>query len=551
MAMTSSTHPLQIDPVAVPGVPGLIGMTLCPGKVGRSTIAGAWQRDLDADLQVIRDWGASILVTLMEPEEMAAYQVGALPERVPGGMTHFLLPIVDGGVPDAGWERDWARVGPGIRAALAAGGKVAIHCRGGLGRTGTVAARLLVESGMAPEQAIAAVREARPGTIENTAQARYVLRQKAVAVAAAPSRPHHRIPPDQASRFRGCLLGGAVGDALGAPVEFMSLQAIRGTFGPGGIRDLAPAYGRLGAITDDTQMTLFTAEGMLRAHVREKLKGRSDVPGVVGHAYQRWLATQGVAGKAGGTGTDGWLFGQRALFSSRAPGNTCVSALAARAACDDPAPAGNHSKGCGGVMRVAPVGLYTAARGLPPEQAFTWGRAVASLTHGHPTGQLPAAALAMIICETVQGRALPAALKSAKDLLRRQPCHAETMDAILAAEAFAARPGFTDAGLAALGQGWVAEEALAVALGCALRAESLEAGLIMAANITGDSDSTAAITGNLLGAMLGVHEIPDRWLAQLELREVLAEMADDLATAGAWDLSERGQAYWRDRYPGW
>jgi len=76
-----------------------------------------------------------------------------------------------------------------------------------------------------------------------------------------PPRPHHPIPPDLADRFRGCLLAGAAGDTLGAPVEFMGLASIRDRFGPGGIRGLAPAYGREGgAITDDTQMTLFTAE---------------------------------------------------------------------------------------------------------------------------------------------------------------------------------------------------------------------------------------------------------------------------------------------------
>ena len=433
-----------------------------------------------------------------------------------------------------------------------------IHYRGGLGRTGTVAARLLVEFGMGPEEAIAAVRKARPGAIENAEQEDYVRRQKPM-VPLAP-RPYHRIPPDRASRFRGCLLGGAVGDALGAPVEFMDLPAIRKRFGPGGIRNLAPAYGRVGAITDDTQMTLFTAEGVLRSHVRSAGHGPTSLPGIVGHAYQRWLATQEVEGRADGIGRDGWLFGHRELFSPRAPGNTCLSALAAREGVGDATPASNRSKGCGGVMRVAPVGLYAASLGLSPEQAFAWGCEVSALTHGHPSGQLPGGALALIIGETVRGRSLPAALASAKDNLRRQTAHEETLAAVLAAESLAASASPADEALPQLGQGWVAEEALAIALFCSLRAVNLEEGVIMAANITGDSDSTAAITGNILGAMLGVHEIPDRWLGQLELREVITEMADDLASVADWAIGESNpgtpalegeQAYWARRYPGW
>jgi hypothetical protein len=112
------------------------------------------------------------------------------------------------------------------------------------------------------------------------------------------------------SRVRGCLLGGAIGDALGAPVEFMRMPQVKNRFGPDGIVDYAPAYGRIGAITDDTQMTLFTAEGLMRAFVRQNLKGICSVPSVVCHAYLRWLATQGVFPKAGlEIGKDGWLWG--------------------------------------------------------------------------------------------------------------------------------------------------------------------------------------------------------------------------------------------------
>jgi len=94
-----------------------------------------------------------------------------------------------------------------------------------------------------------------------------------------------------AARIKACLLGGAIGDALGAPVEFDDLAKIRARFGPEGVTDFVPAYGREGAITDDTQMTLFTAEGVLRAHVRGVERGICHPPSVIHHAYLRWLLT--------------------------------------------------------------------------------------------------------------------------------------------------------------------------------------------------------------------------------------------------------------------
>src|SRR5436305_14060023 len=131
-----------------------------------------------------------------------------------------------------------------------------------------------------------------------------------------------RSAPSLLERYQGCLLGGAVGDALGASVEFMSLGEIRARFGADGIRDYAPAYGRLGAITDDTQMTLFTAEGLLRAHNRGREKGIWHPPSIVHHAYLRWLHTQGMpTAFPGPTKHDGWLVTVPALHSRRAPGN--------------------------------------------------------------------------------------------------------------------------------------------------------------------------------------------------------------------------------------
>jgi ADP-ribosyl-[dinitrogen reductase] hydrolase len=200
MFRTSLSHPLRIPAVPVPGTPGTLGLTLCPGKVQADGMTGAWRRDLDLDLRAVQDWGACALVTLMEAHELEEYQVADMPARLPAGITHFHLPIPDCGTPDEAWEQAWAEAGARIRSLLQDGGRVVIHCLGGLGRTGTIAARLLVEFGMDPEAAIRTVRAARPGAIETAGQEAYIRRQRPLAETApaqAPARPYHRIAPDR------------------------------------------------------------------------------------------------------------------------------------------------------------------------------------------------------------------------------------------------------------------------------------------------------------------------------------------------------------------
>ncbi len=560
MKKTSETHPLPIDTVTVGPLGGEIGMTLCPGKRAASAFGDEWERDLDADLAVIAGWGANVVVSLMEPHEFARFGVDALPQRLPAGIEHVLLPIVDGGVPSGTWERAWMKEGPRLRARIALGGRILIHCRGGLGRTGLVAARLLVEFGEEPAQAMRRVRQARPDAIETRRQEEYVLRQRPL-----PSplpRPTIAVDPEKQAGFRGCLLAGAAGDALGAPVEFMDIGAIRARFGPGGIRDFVPYGGKSGAITDDTQMTLFTAEGLLRCANRGRMSGvGADFLWIVGHAYQRWLHTQGKGGRRAPDLLSGGLIRNRELFARRAPGITCLSALRAMGA--NIRLAENDSKGCGGVMRAAPVGLFVAhregARLDPARRAFELACDIAALTHGHPAGQHPAGVLAVLVLCLVQGATLTEALAEAWALLVTRPEHGDTLAAITLAAMLAGQVGDPDDHLRRLGQGWVGEEALAIALYCALRADSLEEGICLAVNLTGDSDSTGAIAGNLLGALYGVVAIPGRWLAPLELRGAIEEVADDLLSWPKWPIREclpddpvelAAAAYWLDRYPG-
>jgi ADP-ribosylglycohydrolase len=360
-------------------------------------------------------------------------------------------------------------------------------------------------------------------------------------------------------RYRGCLLGGAVGDALGAPVEFMSLAEIRATFGEPGIAEFTTAFDRKGAITDDTQMTLFTAEGLLRAYVRDAGRDPREVLRAVGNAYARWLLTQGARPGLEACDRDGWLFAQRVLHAQRVPGATCISALQRMVA--PGMRADNDSRGCGGVMRAAPVGLWCARleEGLPPgriaRHAFTLGADTAALTHGHPTGRLAAGVVAALVAFAVHDIELEDALERTLPILCRVPGHADTLAAIDAAVALARRGPSLDAeALGTLGEGWTAEEALSIALACALAAPDFEHGVRLAVNHDGDSDSTAAIAGSLLGVVQGVEAIPQRWLAALEARSVIAAVADDLATFPQWPLGEfvaesQASEYWRRRYP--
>lgn len=361
------------------------------------------------------------------------------------------------------------------------------------------------------------------------------------------------------ARYRGCLLAGAVGDALGAPIEFLNLTDIKARFGDKGLTNYAPAYGRVGAITDDTQMTLFTAEGLLRSHVRASCKGiDGGIFGCVDHAYQRWLLTQGMHSRCEEIGKDGWLFQVRELHAKRAPGKTCISALAKKTRFGDFAE--NDSKGCGGVMRVAPVGLmfHRDDIDVAVPEVFELGCAVARLTHGHPSGYLTGGVMAVLVFLLTSGMDLLEAVQIGKRLVLNHPEDPsnEVGSKLNTAEMLASlAKDFTLEVTGKLGEGWVAEEALAIAVYACLRARNLEEALMLAVNHSGDSDSTGAIAGNLMGAWRGVKAIPARWLSDLELKDVIQTVANDLLDYDKWDLgtgleTDQSDVIW-GKYPGW
>jgi len=341
--------------------------------------------------------------------------------------------------------------------------------------------------------------------------------------------------------FEGCLVGGAIGDALGWPVEFMKLNDIIYQYGPDCICDLQISSSGKAEITDDTQMTLFTAEGILRAQTRGHLKGICHVPSVVYYAYQRWMLTQGYPRvKELEWVYDGWLLETKGLHVRRAPGNSCLSALASRkqGTLLDPI---NNSKGCGGVMRVAPVGLF-----YQTGMAFNMAADFAALTHGHPSGYLSAGALAYLISSLIEGQRIETAVINTIVELNRFDNHQECVQSLKKAQELHRSTMSDTEAISQLGEGWVGEEALAISVYCALKhQDDFKKALIAAVNHNGDSDSTGAITGNILGAYLGLSKIPVEWIENVELKDVLIQIADDLLK----DYDE-DNANW-DRYPGY
>ncbi|MGW9479882.1 ADP-ribosylglycohydrolase family protein [Saccharomonospora azurea] len=325
-------------------------------------------------------------------------------------------------------------------------------------------------------------------------------------------------------RVRGCLLAGAAGDALGAPVEFDSWSRIEHDFGSRGITGYTAQRGfGFGAITDDTQMTLFTLEGLLRARERG-----TDPVDEVRTAYLDWFGTQGgdVPHRTGE------LVHDRRLHARRAPGLTCLSALEALAVGKA---AVNDSKGCGGVMRVAPVALV-AEPGAPDRAIFTLAAELARLTHHHPSGFLPAGVLAVMVRALLGTASVEQALDAGLTSLRENAGaeeRAETEralhDAVASARGGTPLPGRIEQDL---GGGWTGESALAIAVCAAWCAPNLRDGVRVAVNHSGDSDSTGAITGNLLGARDGVAAIPPEWLDRLECRDLVEKLAEQVARVG-------------------
>jgi ADP-ribosyl-[dinitrogen reductase] hydrolase len=528
---TSATHPLRVDfiPKEAHGLSGQFGMTFAPGKKAPG-IGGRWDRDLAVDLLRLRqEYATDVLVSLIEDWELDRLGIAALlTEASKAGIELDRFGIRDGGVP-----ADPGRFVELVKRTVAhvrAGKTVVIHCRGGLGRTGVLAAVCLRALGFEANRAIEIVRAARPGTIENTAQEDFV---RGVDLTFAADIALAALPTE--SRVRGCLLGGALGDSLGEPVEFVSsADDIIRRFGAAAPAKLGYAHAPL--ITDDTQMTLFSAEGIIRAGRARWDDDAIFLTRAVQAAFLRWLSTQ-VDGdpEAMASSPGGWLVTEPGLHHRRAPGNTCVSALESQIGAGTlPTVTSiiNTSKGCGAVMRAAPFGIAARTR----EAAFLWGRDTGAMTHGHPSGYLSAAHFAALIWGISRGEPLAISIGRASDLLAQEHGCEETAAAIAGAMALVALGPPGPSTIESLGGAWVGEEALAIAILCTATCEgsspeAVAEALWRSVVHAGDSDSTGSMVGNLLGAMHGVESLPPAWLDDLELRGVIDRVARDLCSA--------------------
>ena len=333
---------------------------------------------------------------------------------------------------------------------------------------------------------------------------------------------------DLKKQFRGSLLLSAAGDALGYAVEFDRLREIQRMYGPEGIQsyDLSAAD-HTAVFSDDTQMTLFTAEGLLFA------AGRGDRPEkeYVWLAYMDWLTTQFEdAPEPFGQCR---LLEERRMRHRRAPGNTCLGALrqGIMGTMEEPI---NHSKGCGGIMRISPCAMIHSDRTAAAVSAAE----ASALTHTHPLGYIPSATMAFILNsifwrdETDMVKIVQDAVSDTEEMFQGEadlPGYIELMKKALRL-AENDRPDTEN--IRILGEGWIADEAMAIAAYCALRHPQDPSGVLRAAvNHDGDSDSTGAIAGAIVGALIGEDAVGNEWKEHLELTDLIGSIADDLYTA--------------------
>jgi len=340
-------------------------------------------------------------------------------------------------------------------------------------------------------------------------------------------------------RIRGSLIGGTIGDALGYPVEFIySFGEIQKRYGERGITRLDTRQHWLdeteqagkAVVSDDTQMTLFTANGLLNA----KKQGISLKYGIC-RAYIEWYLTQ--IGKKSPKYKDCWISDVPELNHRRAPGNTCMSSLDDIYRGKDPM---NNSKGCGGVMRIAPIPLYAAVQDrMKIEEADLLAGEAAEITHQHPLGYIAAALMSHVIYRLARDieptqENMKYYIMEGVDMIRKHynAYHndVERMAELSERTIFLLDNGKTDLeNICHLGEGWTGEEALAIALYCTLKHfDSFENAMIAAVNHGGDSDSTGAVTGNILGAAIGYEAIPQYYKDDLEMHNLILHMADDL-----------------------
>ena len=493
---TSESSPLRIAAVTPGDGQGRIGLTLCPGKTDPAAMSGATARDLDTDLDVIRRWGATAVVSLITDEEIDHLSVRDLPEAVRDRhMEWWHLPIPDGMPPGAGVEEAWTAAGEAIRDRLRLGFDVLVHCKGGLGRAGTVAARLLVELGTRPDDAIRRVRAARPGAIENGDQEAHVARC-APRPPAVPTRTADTIT----ERALGAFLGLAVGDAVGTTLEFRPRDAqlrLEDMVGGG------PFGQPPGGWTDDTSMALALADSLAAS---ETLDCRDLMD-----RFVRWwrhgdYSHTGECSDIGNTTLD-------ALDRYRQTGNPLAGST-------DPRSAGN-----GSLMRLAPVALrFWNDRPRLVSTAADQSRT----THGAEEAVDACRAFAELLADAIAGS--PRADVLAPRRFEGAPAIARIM-----AGSWRGRARDTISS-----SGYVVHT-LEAAIWSVARTGDFRNAVLLAANLADDADTVAAVAGQLAGALYGLSGIPEPWLERVAWKDRLLAAGRRLLPSSPGNREEAGE----------
>ncbi len=483
---TSESHPLRIDPVRPDDGYGRIGITLCPGKMDPHGIAGNWKRDLNLDLDVVQRWGATAVVSLITHRELDTLDVRDFPTAVADRhMEWWHLPIPDGQPPGPDFEDAWRVAGEAIRDRLRLGFDVLVHCKGGLGRAGTVAARLLVEFGERPDAAMLRVRAARSkNAIEQLSQEDHIA-QCAPQAPAVPSATAESIR----DRALGAFLGLAVGDAVGTTLEFQPRDAqerledmVRG--GPFGL----PA----GSWTDDTTMALALAESLAAT---ETLDCKDLVD-----RFVRWWRE----GEYSCTGScfDIGITTSKALSRYERTGDPLAGST-------DPRSAGN-----GSLMRLAPVALrFWSDRARLVSCAAEQSRT----THAAEEAVDACRAFAELLADAIAGSPRP-------DVLAPRRFNGAPAIVRILNGSWRGRQRDT-----IRSSGYVVDT-LEAAFWSVARTSDFRNAVLLAANLADDADTVAAVTGQLAGALYGLSGIPDCWLDRLAWKDRLLDVGNRLSS---------------------
>ena len=347
---------------------------------------------------------------------------------------------------------------------------------------------------------------------------------------------------DRKNKILGSLIGGAIGDALGYQIEFK--RGIKE-------KEYTKYENGFGIISDDTQMTLFTANGLIWRETRGAMRGITALPSdAVYEAYLDWLDTQNNTNKHNNKVS--WIKDVKELNIPRAPGNTCISALSSgkKGTIENPI---NDSKGCGGIMRVAPVGLYMRN----PEYVGKFAAEVSAITHGHPLAIIPSYVFATMIYFILNENlnveeSLNKAMVQYKEKFNIYSKENNNYFEILVKKAIRlSKENISDIdAINQLGEGRVAEETFAIAIySCLKYQDSFEDAIICAVNHDGDSDSTGSVAGNIMGVYLGYNAIPKYYVDNLELKDVILEIAEDLSIdIPVGEYKENNDVYWLSKY---